>query len=127
MNGKEALEFVSGYLMGENEDLRFEAAAALGQCTSLEAFQKLEQCHRQARLVRLREALLLAIGATRRPEAVEYLLDLINADDITSASQAIAALGPNLTRHEVMERTASAVRQTGSSTLEAALRKASTR
>lgn len=121
---KEAIPLIRGYLNHESEDLQFEAAGALGGSTSVEAYEALLAAYQRARAVRFRQGLLLAIGATRRPEAVEFLLQLVQPADLTTASQAIAALAPSLMREEVQGRAEAVVRQTGSSVLLAALHKA---
>ncbi|MBI4904724.1 MAG: hypothetical protein HY820_13875 [Acidobacteria bacterium] len=121
---REAIPLVSGYLQQEFEDTAFEAAAALGETTSIDAFDALAARDGTARSARFREALLLAIGATRRAEAVDYLIALIHPSDAITAGHAIAALGPSLLREEVRERVEEAVQNTNSAALRAALRKA---
>ncbi len=122
---REAIPFVTAYLDREFEDVAFEAAAALGECPLQEATGALLARYPTARSARFREALLLAIGATRRPEAIDFLIALIRPQDAVAAAHAVAALAPSLLRDEVRIRVQTAVENTNSAVLSAALRKAS--
>jgi HEAT repeat protein len=114
----EGAAFVAGYLEDANEDLVFEAAAALGESKEPAAFEALRRRLEHTLEPRLRKAVLLAVGATRQEAAIDYLLSLIPAGNAFTAAAAIEALGPACFREEIRARVEAAVRSTGSARLE---------
>ena len=120
---RDAVPFVSGYLVDEFHDVAFEAAAALGQSNMPEAAQALIDRYPAVRTARFREALLLAVGATRHPDAVDFLIGLIRSRDIPTATLAVTALAPSLRRDEVLARVEQAVSTTSSAALASVLRR----
>lgn len=109
--------FVAKFLTHADEDVRYEAAAALGQSKNPEAFQALKQCYATTRDPRFRTSVLVSIGASLRPEAIDYLTSLIQPDNLSQSKDAIKALQPARYREEVYERVERATRATGSDTL----------
>lgn len=90
----DAVPFAARFLDSPNEDIRHEAAAALGGSARPEAIAALIDRWKGESGEPFREALLLAIGAARRPEAVDFLLTLVATESPRTASQALTALTP---------------------------------
>lgn len=102
---------VARYLSaGDDEDLPFEAAAALGEARNGKAFQALRARYERPADPRFRKALLLSMGASLLPEAIEYLLSLIGPDQGQRTRDAVAALEPARYREEVRVRLETAIR-----------------
>lgn len=90
----DAVPFAARFLDSKDEDVRLEAAAALGGVGRPEAIAILAERWRGERDETFRDSLLLAIGTARRPESVEFLLSLVKTEPIRQASQALTALAP---------------------------------
>jgi HEAT repeat protein len=120
---KESIAVVAKFLDHSNEDLRFEAAAALGECREPEAFELLRSQHSKARDPRWRRALLVSIGASLQQAAIDFLVGLITSENMRDAADAIAALEPFRFREEQKARIEAAVRQAGSDVLLQTFRK----
>ncbi|MFN7935372.1 MAG: HEAT repeat domain-containing protein [Bryobacteraceae bacterium] len=101
-------KFLAG---GDDEDLPYEAAAALGESRQPEAFTALRERYQLPADPRFRKALLLSMGASLLPEAIDFLLSLIRADQGQRARDAIAALEPARYREEVRVRLEEATRK----------------
>lgn len=71
-----SIPFVARFLTSTNEDLRFEAAAALGECPDLLAVETLIARWRMERSVEMKRAIELSLGVSRTPEAKEFLATL---------------------------------------------------
>lgn len=111
------IPLVAKFLENDNENLRIEAAAALGECRESEAFDMLRSYHQKALDPRWRRALLISIGASLQQPAIDYLVTLITSGNGRDAADAIAALEPVRFREEQRMRIEQAVRQTGSDAL----------
>jgi HEAT repeat protein len=70
-----SIPFVAGFLTAKN-DVRFEAAAALGECPDLLAVQTLIEKWRVERDKEMKRAIVLSLGVSRVPEAKEFLAQL---------------------------------------------------
>ncbi|HTB11158.1 MAG TPA: HEAT repeat domain-containing protein [Bryobacteraceae bacterium] len=70
---RESIAFVARFLTGANEDLRFEAAAALGECPDPEAVEILIARWRVERDAEMKRAIILSLGVSRVPEARAFL------------------------------------------------------
>jgi HEAT repeat protein len=69
-----SVPFVARFLTStNNEDLRFEAAAALGECPDLLAVETLIARWRVERSVEMKRAIELSLGVSRVPEAKAFL------------------------------------------------------
>lgn len=90
----EAVPFVARFLNAKDEAVRLEAAASLGSSARPEAVAVLVERWKVERDGAFCESLLIAIGAARRPEGVEFLLSLVASGSARVASQALAALAP---------------------------------
>jgi len=73
IDARASIPFVARFLMAKNEDLRFEAAAALGECPDLLAVETLIARWRMERDGEMKRAIVLSLGVSRVPEAKEFL------------------------------------------------------
>src|SRR5437667_7944924 len=88
-----SLAFISRFLKSADEEIQLEAASALAQCREPQAIEVLAQFWQQPRIsLDLRRALLLSLGASPLPEAVEFLLSIISRESAELAVSAITAL-----------------------------------
>jgi HEAT repeat protein len=71
-----SIPFVARFLTSANEDLRFEAAAALGECPDLLAVETLIARWRMERSVEMKRAIELSLGVSRIAEAKEFVATL---------------------------------------------------
>jgi HEAT repeat protein len=76
-----SIPFVARFLTAKNEDLRFEAAAALGECPELRAVETLIARWRIERSAEMKKAIVLSLGVSRVPEAKEFLDRLEQASE----------------------------------------------
>ncbi|MBL8176114.1 MAG: HEAT repeat domain-containing protein [Bryobacterales bacterium] len=95
---------------GDDADLPYEAAAALGESREPAGFELLRERYERPADPHFRKVLLLSMGASLLPEAVDFLLSLIRADQGQRARDAIAALEPARYREEVRVRVEEAIR-----------------
>jgi len=70
---RSSIPFVSRFLTSPNEDLRFEAAAALGECPETAAVETLIARWRVEKRAEMKRAIVLSLGVSRLPEAKEFL------------------------------------------------------
>jgi HEAT repeat protein len=119
LNPSEGAMIARQLLAHTNEDLRYEAAGALGESRDPQAFEALRDCYQRTRDPRFRHALLLAIGASLQPAGIEYLTGLIQPPDLDTAAWAIEALAPARFRDEARQQVEAAVSRTGSDKLAA--------
>ena len=75
-DSRAGIPFVARFLTAANEDLRFEAAAALGECPEIAAVETLIARWRVEKSVDMKRAILLSLGVSRLPEAKEFLAKL---------------------------------------------------
>jgi HEAT repeat protein len=106
---KQGVPFVASFLNSAVEDLRYEAAAALGESKEIEAFHALRESYEGSRDPRFREALLRSMGASLQAEAIQFLISLIQPDNLSRARDAIRALEPARYRDEVRAAVKAAV------------------
>jgi HEAT repeat protein len=120
LEGAQAIPLVAGYLK-EGNDLTAEAAFALAELRSPEALAALIERLRAGADAWFGSVLLSAIALTRLPEAMDYLVAIIERD-AREAPQAIEAIGRAAPSAELRARVQKAVGQTGSERLEQAFR-----
>jgi hypothetical protein len=113
LEGEEAIPRVAKYLYDPAEDLRCEAAIALGETHSQIAFQHLEKQIHKADSREYERVLYAAIGLLSLPEAVDYLLSLVTSDDVRQSILAIKGLTHCRDRQAIEERLAQIVDQIG--------------
>jgi hypothetical protein len=120
VEGQRAIALVAAALK-EGDDLAAEAAFALADLRSPEALAALVARLRDGADAWFGSVLLSAIALTRLPEAVDFLLVLIERDarEAAAAIEAIGRIAPN---PELRARVVQAVAQAGSPRLEQALR-----
>jgi HEAT repeat protein len=73
IDARAAIPFVARFLTSQNEDLCFEAAAALGECPDPAAVETLIARWRIERSAEMKRAIMLSLGVSRVAEAKEFL------------------------------------------------------
>jgi HEAT repeats len=87
-----AVAFVTEYLNSADEELRDEAALALGASRLQSAAKVLMKTWEEARSEIFRATLLRAISSSRLPEAIEFLLEILKTGPARQSAAAIEAL-----------------------------------
>jgi HEAT repeat protein len=110
--------FISRFLKSPSEDVQLEAASALAQCRDPEAVKVLHE-YWQDPLVSLevRQALLINLGASPLPEAIDFLLSVVSREPVALAGTAVGALASSRFQHEIRERLAAAIEERDSGEL----------
>lgn len=117
---EEAIPFVAGFLE-EGDDGAGEAAFALAETRSPQALAALIHCQKSSHEPWFAGVLLSAIALTRLPEAIDFLVGMIEREE-REAPAAIEALARVATGDELRTRIESAVEETGSQRLVKAIR-----
>lgn len=73
IDARASIPFVARFLTAANEDLRFEAAAALGECPETLAVETLIARWRIEKSPAMKRAIVLSLGVSRAPEAKAFL------------------------------------------------------
>jgi HEAT repeat protein len=121
LEGTRAIPLITPYLE-EGDDLAAEAAFALSATRTPEALAALIARHRAGVADDwFGSVLLSAIALCRQPEAIDYLVSIIERDEHAAAA-AIEAIGRASATDEVRARVEAAVRKAGSPRLERAVR-----
>jgi HEAT repeat protein len=115
IQGDAAVGFVSRFLSRDDDAAR-EAALALASLRNARAFVVLKQRWEGAGGRTLRPALLTAMALTRVPEAIDFLISLIEGD-LQHAGAAVEALAAMRSSEEIRLRTATAVDHSGNARL----------
>ncbi|MGO9260132.1 MAG: HEAT repeat domain-containing protein [Bryobacteraceae bacterium] len=92
LEGADALPFLGGFLQSKKEELREEAALALGASRQPAAVDLLREALAAARDPQFRDVLMRALSASRQPAAIELLLDLFRNGRPADSAAALAAL-----------------------------------
>jgi HEAT repeats len=87
-----ALPFVAEFLDSGDDEIRGEAALALGSSRLPDALTILKQAWKRARDWNRKQVFLRGLSASRLPEAIEFLLDLLKSGRQGEAAQALDAL-----------------------------------
>ncbi len=119
LEGAEVIPLVAGYLEA-GDDLAAEAAYALAGLRTTEALKALLARLRDGADAWFSSVLLSAIALTRLPEALDFLVSLIQRDSSESAA-AIEAIGRVAPNAEIRTRVEHAVEQADSPRLRKAL------
>jgi HEAT repeats len=106
---KESLSFVTEFLHAPDDAVAEGAALALGESRRPEALDVLTGYWPTARHGSLAEVVLLAIAMTRLPAALEFLLEILAADNRTAALAALSALAIHRHNESVKGRIAAVV------------------
>jgi hypothetical protein len=96
IEGSGAIDWVARFLARE-DDSAAEAAMAIAQTHTAEAFQRLRTTFGAARDPWYRDTLVAAIALTRQQEATDWLLDLVanDEDDADRAREALCRAAPS--------------------------------
>ncbi len=113
-----AVEFVGRFLDHADEQVRVEAATALGAVREPEALDLLTRRYQRERDPELRHAIVTATGASPVPAAAEFLLQVIADADEPIALAAVEALAASRFRNESRGHAQTAVKGRGSDKLE---------
>src|SRR5262249_4317310 len=113
MAPRESVDFVAGYLESAEGDVALEAAAALGESKEPRAFEVLKGCWERHYDAEFKRSLLLSIGLSRQPAALEFLLSLIRTEPAATAADAIAALYPFRYQPQTRDKVEEAIRANG--------------
>jgi HEAT repeat protein len=76
MDARGSIPFVARFLTSANEDLRYEAAAALGECPEMPAVETLIARWKVEKSADMKRAILLSLGVSRLAEAKAFLDEL---------------------------------------------------
>jgi HEAT repeat protein len=113
LEGAGAVEFVADFLSGGNQDVRAEAALALGSSRRPEAVEALEGAWRGSRDPDLRQTVARAISTSRQERGFAFLLDLVKNGRAAEAATALDALSLHRELPEIWRRVEEAAAQAG--------------
>jgi hypothetical protein len=119
----EALPFVERFLDSPDEVLQEEAALALGTSRRPQALEALRRAYARARDARLRQVLLTSLASLRSPEAIDFLVSIVETERTEAAADALQALRIHRNNSALRERLAQAVTTRADSSLQAVFNK----
>ena len=108
LNVPDAVSFVERYL-ATDDDLRFEAIAALGSAPQPEATEGLIRCWEATR----ETAVLRSLGLSKHARAIDFLIEVAGTGPSSGASIAIEALAGSRFRSEIAGRLLQALERRG--------------
>jgi hypothetical protein len=108
VEGNEAVPFVAEFLTGTDDEVRDEAALALGGSRLPEAVAALIHSWEHSRVRHSGEPLLRALGASRQEPAIEFLIGLIRSGEQHEALAALRALEVQRDSAEIRRKVAEA-------------------
>jgi HEAT repeats len=117
---KENLPLVAEFLDPSHAAACEAAAMALGRSRLPEALDPLKECWQRSHSAELKQHILLAIAILRRPDATDYLLQLVASEEESTASDALSALRIFKDDPRLRERIAGLVQERESRRLQAA-------
>lgn len=97
-----SIPFVAGYLKHPIEDAVLEAAAALGVCGRPAAVEALIAACRKSSNAEVRKSLLLSIGISRNPVAIDFLISQLEMGE--NVEEVLEALRPACVYQETQRR-----------------------
>ncbi len=112
LNAPNAVSFVERYL-ATDDDLRFEAIAALGIAPQPEAVEGLIHCWKATH----ETAALRSLGLSKHVAAIDFLIEVAETGPSSGASIAIESLAGSRFRNEIAERLLQALDTRGDSDL----------
>ena len=112
LNSADAVSFVERYL-ATDDDLRFEAIAALGTAPQPEAVEGLIRCWKATR----ETAVLRSLGISKHVAAIDFLIEVAETGPTSGASIAIESLAGSRFRIEITQRLLKALDARGDSDL----------
>lgn len=92
LEGAESLRFLAGFLQSKKQEVREEAALALGASRLPAAVDLLREALEAARDPQFREVLMRALSASRLTEAIGFLLEIFRGGRPADSAAALAAL-----------------------------------
>ena len=104
LEGAFGVTFVTDFLASGDEEILEEAALALGTSRRPEAFAVLQRAWAKDHIGLRAEVLLRAISASGLPEAIDFLMNLIEEGITYEADAAVKALGLYSGSGEIQER-----------------------
>lgn len=104
LGAPDAVAFVERFLDHSDEQVRGEAATALGAAREPAALDALMDRYRRDRDPEMRHVLVTAAGASPIPAAADFLLSVVAEDDQALALAAIEALAASRFRSECREK-----------------------
>src|ERR1017187_7893160 len=110
LEGRQALDFVAGFLLHKSETVREEAALSLGSSRLPEAVERLTNAWNRERDPQFRLVLLRALNATRQPDSLEFLLNLLRIGRVADAAAAVEALSLHRDSPEIRRQVEEAAR-----------------
>jgi HEAT repeat protein len=113
LSAPDAIPLIAGFLQAPDPDLRLEAAACLGESREYQAFAALKTCWENQYDASYKKSLLLSMGLSRQPAAVEFLLSLVGAAPPDIAADAVTALAPCRFHAPTRQKVEATVRQNG--------------
>jgi hypothetical protein len=113
LEGAGAIEFLAGFLGHDSEDVRAEAALALGSSRLPEAVEALIEAWGNTRDPGLKDALARAISAARQERGFEFLLDVVKNGRAADAAIALDALALHRESPEIWKRVEGAAAEGG--------------
>jgi HEAT repeat protein len=106
---KESLTFVEQFLTLPDEVIQQGAAFALAESRLPEALEILKGYWPRAQHGSLQEVILLAISMTRLPAALDFLMEILAGDDLSTSQAALSALAIHRHNKPVKDRIAEVV------------------
>jgi hypothetical protein len=113
VEGSSAVAFVAGFLEDKQEEVREEAALALGTSRLPPAVEVLKEAWTKSRGEMQGRVLLRAISASRQDTAIEFLLNIVRQGRQWEAEEALLALELHRDSEELSKRIAEAVASRG--------------
>jgi hypothetical protein len=108
-----ALPFVEEFLDAGDDDIRAEAALALGSSRLPEALAILKKAWKREPDWNRKQVILRGLSASRLPEAIEFLFDLLKSVRPGEAAQALDALALNRDSSEIRKMVEEAILSRG--------------
>jgi HEAT repeat protein len=110
LEGRQALDFVAGFLSDKSETVREEAALSLGSSRLPAAVERLTEAWSREREPQFRLVLLRALSATRQSDALEFLLNLLRIGRVADAAAAVEVLSLHRDSPEIRRQVEEAAR-----------------
>jgi len=114
-----SVAFVAKFLDSHTEEIREQAALALGESRLAAAFDVLREAWERGGAAEQRRTLLIAIAMLRSDPALEFLLERLSSESGHVAADALAGLAFYARDEAVLARVEAIVRQRGDPALEA--------
>jgi HEAT repeat protein len=99
-----ALRFIERFLNHDDEGVRAEAAAALAAAREPETIEIVKRFWKTKVSREIRRAILIALGASPRQQAAEFLLSVLSEESVDFGPQALTALASSRFRVELLDR-----------------------